>query len=248
VRRRGQVVAALVLVTGALATPPARGRTVAAPRDLPASGLGLELAFDPLLLLELSYAHRLNDVLGEHDLTIGGATAAPLYLLGGLDAWELTLGASLEVPLWRWLGVTVGLATSLATTENADGSLVAWGLELAVLPGLYGDQWFAALQVAWRPTLATHITHSQRTRDAFDDRYPDGTPTGARIAGPEDGWYGFPSHRWVVGLAGGVTFRRRVTLYGGGGVDATVSDQGLFLYPGAGLFPFYGQLGVVIHW
>jgi len=226
----------------------AAARPVATPRALPVNGLGLELGFDPQLMFEARYGRRLPDLVGEYDLTLEASVGAPLYLFSGIDAFEFTLGAASEIPLHGRFGVTLALATSLATTENTLGRLVAWGLELAVLPGFFAERWFVALNLAWRPTLATRIEHSDYARDAFDDRYPEGTPSAEQTAGPRDGWYGFPVHRWVVGLVGGYSFGRRVTLYSGGGIDAMAQDPGYFSYPAIGVLPIYAQLGACVHW
>ena len=243
-----RILASSVLLATLGALAPAAARPVAAPRELPLNGLGLELIFDPQLMFEARYARRLPDVMREYDLTLEASIGAPLYLFSGMDAFEFTLGASSEIPLRGRFGITIALATSLATSENTLGRFVAWGLEVALLPGFYAARWFLALNLAWKPTLATHIEHSSYTRAAFDDRYPEGTPPAQQTSGPEDGWYAFPVHRWVAGLVGGYSFGRRVTLYSGAGISSMAQDPGFFSHPSLGVLPFYAQLGVCIRW
>ena len=235
------VMLAVLLVAGGSA----RARVLGDARDVPTDRVSLELQNDPVLLLEAGYGHDWPEL---RQLQLEAALTVPLLNIHRLDDFELSLGASLE--LWRrgrW-GLRGGLFGSVAFTSNAAGDFAALGLELVLAPGYFDERWFLALDLRVRATVAAHLSHSDRVRDTFDERYPEGTPEAGRINGPRDGWVAFPATRYVVGLAGGYTIARRVTVYGAGGLDILPAAEGVFFGPGISVIPFYGILGAAVHW
>lgn len=228
-----------VLSSNALAQP------LISSKNITKQSLSLEFSMSPAFLIEFAYY---NNVFKKNDVMLLTTLGSPIFLIKEFDSFRLETGA---YTTWWERGnfsLAGGIFTTLATNENISGKFIAWGLEIVMQPGYYDKKWFAALNLVWKQTMATHIKHSEYVKSAFDDRYPADTPPEKMIDGPKDGWYGTPAKRWVSGLIGGYKIRKAITLYLGGGIIYTPNKQDIFLFGDVGLIPFYAQLGIIYHW
>lgn len=207
------------------------------------AALGIQAT--PTLGLELSYGVR-RPLRWRGALTPRAALGTPLANLGDGRSWDATLGVDWFAPVWRELGVTAGASAWLGSARTVRADMVALGSELRVLPGWYAPRWALALGLAYRPSLATHMTHRAAAKAAFgDDRYPDGTPTRTPFDGPRDGWYRGTAHTMTIGVDAGGVIRRRVGVYGGAGFLGQ-AGAGLVSFPDVAQLPFYVRAGVSV--
>jgi len=222
----------------------AAARPTGQPLDLRPNRLALEVGAQPSLALELSYGRRFSHVVGRTHVTPVVALGFPVAGVVDGRTWNADIGASWMVPLWRELGVTANAALTLATARNPNAELAGLGLELGALPGWYSARWFAAAELTYLPSYATHVRHRAAARETFQDRYP----AMASDAGPRDGWYGGSAHRLRVGVQAGLSIRRRAGFYVAAGYGLSATALGLVAFPDVGLLPFYARLGVLAAW
>jgi hypothetical protein len=247
--RRGTGSVGLALATAILGLVGTSGSASAAPIAEPTlvrrHQLGLGLHASPTLGLELSYGARVP-LRWRSALTPRVALGAPLANVGDGRSWDASVGADWFVPVWRELGVTTGASAWLGSARTVRADMAALGVELRVLPGWYAPRWALALAVAYRPSIATHVTHRAAAKaDYGDDRYPTGTPASERFDGPRDGWYRGTAHTMMVGLEAGGVIRRRVGLYGGLGFLAQ-AGAGIVAFADVAQLPFYARTGVAV--
>ena len=244
-KRRHHGLAGLVLALGMLVGTSAAAAPVAEPTLVRRHQLALGLQATPTLGLELGYGARLQRRL-RSAVTPRVALGAPLANVGDGRSWDATLGADWFVPVWRELGVTTGASAWLGSARTIRADMVALGGELRVLPGWYAPRWALALDVTYRPSLATHVSHRSAAKASYgDDRYPAGTPAGARFDGPRDGWYRGSAHTTMIGLEAGGIVRRRIGIHGGFGFLAQ-AGAGIVTFPDVAQLPFYARSSVSV--
>lgn len=222
-------------------------QTVVYPCANPRNNFSFELSMNPAFFIECGYHRRIADIAGKPVL-IHATLGSPLFLLKEFDSFRFGLGGSVKWIEQGRFDLFGGLFTSVATNESVNGKFVAWNLMLTVLPGYYYKNWFTALELAWKPTMATHITHSGYAKAAFDNRYPDSTPPDKMTKGPKDGWYSTPANRIMGGLMGGYTIGQSYTIYLKGGINYTPNKFNIFMFGDIGVIPYYVNLGVIRHW
>lgn len=231
--------AAVLLGTSAVAAPRAE------PTQVRRHELGVGLHAAPTLGLALDYGVRLPQ-RWRSALTPRAALGAPLATVANGRSWDAALGLDWFVPVWREIGVTTGASAWLGSARTVRADMVALGGELRVLPGWYAPRWALALDVAYRPSLAVHMTHRAAATAAYgDDRYPAGPPASERFDGPRDGWYRGAAHTMMVGIEAGGVIRRRVGIYGGVGYQAQAGG-GIVTFPDVAQLPFYARTGLAI--
>jgi hypothetical protein len=226
---------------GALAQP------VAGMKEISRQNISFELSMSPAFLGEFVYHYRLDNIFKDNDVVLHTTLGTPLFLIKELDSFRIGGGASIKYGEWGNFTAVAVISTSLATSENVNGKFIAWGLGFALQPGYYKEKWFIGLNLAGKQSLMTHVKHSNYARSVFEGRYPEGTPPENMIIGPKDGWYRTPAQRWQTGLVAGYKISKSITLYGGGGIDYTPNEHGIFMFADVGIIPFYGQIGVVYH-
>ncbi len=206
-----------------------------------------EASMDPAFVVEGGYHYRIDNVIAGKSLLIHSLVKTPLFLLKEFDSFQFGFGGSVKLVERGKYGLVGGLFTSIATNENVNGNFIAWGFKLNFLPGFYSENWFAVFDFAWKPTLLTHITHSNYVKDSFKDRYPTGIWADEMIDGPKDGWYSTPANRLMAGILAGYTISKSYTIYINGGINYTPNDFGIFMFGDIGIIPYYLKLGMVYH-
>ena len=249
-----RILAAAALCVGAavgmtVASSPASAAPTAGSVIMPnPHQLGLEVGADPGLGLELSYGYRIADLVRHSSLVPTATFGFPIPGVADGRTFDASLGASWIIPFYRGVGGGVGMTATtaffLSSAQTSNANLVGLGVDVGVLPGYYHDKGFIALALGYRPTLTTSVIHRQLSHDTFTNRYPGSSAT---EEGPQDGWYGLTGHSLRVGVEGGGTIAERVTLYAGGGLQASPSRLRLFYAPDVGIIPFYARAGVATH-
>ncbi len=216
------------------------------PDDAPAENLAaLRVGLEPVPLIELGYTR--TDLFRAGTQRFGGGVAlgAPLLLIPEFSDFRLSAGLSTSFALSRSFRVASGLAAFWATADDTTARSHAFGIEAGVSPRYAPESFYVGLPVRLRSTLLLHLSHFELMRDAYDDRYDNGstnTPAGEeRIDGPRDGWYGLPAWRVFVGLEGGFT-ASNIAFNAGAGTWFTPQEQGLFFSPETGQIPLYFEL------
>ncbi len=104
------------------------------------------------------------------------------------------------------------------------------------------ESFYLGLPIRLRGTAFLHLSHFELMRDAYDDRYDNGSTNTKggeeRIDGPRDGWYGFPAWRVFTGFEGGFS-ASNLAFNASAGVAFAPQEQGLFISPETGQIPFY---------
>jgi hypothetical protein len=245
--RSGRVrrIGCIALAATVLGSPWAQAAPTAEPTTVRGHQASLGLHATPTLGLETSYGRRLR-LRWRSALTPRASLGFPLANVADGRSWDAALGTDWFVPVRRELGVTTGASAWLGSARTARADMVALGAELRVLPGWYAPRWVLALAFAYRPALATHVTHRALAKAAFgDDRYPVGAPEDARVDGPRDGWYRSMAHTLAVGLEAGGLIHRRISLYGGCGL-LTPAGTKIVSFPDVAQLPFYARAGVTV--
>lgn len=178
---------------------------------------------------------------GEHGVVVGAGydrvvTVADQPVVAGVDVTlapgapdDVRVEAGLLTPVLahgRWR-VLAGVAAVATHTNDDLARMVSLGTDTVVLAGRYTRAWFAAGELGFQWSFATHVTHSNDYRMLV---YPDA----------RDGWYGNTAALLRAGVQAGVTF---------GGNDLVVragmvrDDSGH-----APLLPIYATLGYDRRW
>lgn len=213
------------------------------PDDVPAQNLGaLRVAMEPVPLVELGYTRPA--LFHAVDQRIGGgiALSAPLLLIPDFSDFRLSAGLSTSFTLSRKFRLASGLTAFWATADDTTARAHAFGFEAGVSARYAPESFYLGLPIRLRSTAFLHLSHFELMRDAYDDRYDNGstnTPAGVgRIDGPRDGWYGFPALRVFTGFEGGFS-ASNLAFNASAGVSFAPQEQGLFISPETGQIPLY---------
>ncbi len=158
---------------------------------------------DALVTLGLGYTRGIALPRIRRSLMVGGSFSMPMTRP---DFGDFEVGVSVRMDAVRARGFALPLAhgVSLVRTRNElfDGvGLATW---LASYPGYYRPRWFAAAEVRWDQTWASHIRHRAPYGTVI---YPDAV----------DGWYAVPTWAMRFGLrAGGLVHPRLEIMLRGG--------------------------------
>ena len=209
--------------------------------DAPATHeVAAAFAFDSTFVAQARYAHGLADAVGQADLQAGLTITAPLFTGALLSDGKLALDVATVLPIEGRFALQLDAGTALARAKDVRATLVGWSVEAGVHPGVYWQRARLTLDVAYRPTLATHIRHASVATDAFDDRYP-----GAR-GGPQDGWYRGTSSRIGLGASGALASKQGLFAAAGGGWSRLLGP--LPSFPDIGVLPFQTWVQAGVQW
>ncbi|MBV1862195.1 MAG: hypothetical protein KUG77_27500 [Nannocystaceae bacterium] len=162
---------------------------------------------DALVTMGLGYTRGIALPRIRRSLMVGGSFAMPMTRP---DFGDFEVGANVRMDAVRARGFALPVAqgVSLVRTGNElfDGvGLMTW---TATYPGYYRPRWFAATEVRWDQTWASHLRH----RAPYDTViYP----------GAVDGWYAVPTWAMRYGLRAGGLVHPRVELMLRGGYQQT---------------------------
>ncbi|MCA9628972.1 MAG: hypothetical protein KC766_14935 [Myxococcales bacterium] len=214
---------------------PANAQPIAASPLENANRAGSGFGWDQTWVLTLGYSRGVDQLVGLDGVQVDAGLALPLTQIPRANAFKLWLGGQ---RFWSAPGfglVTASHLTSVLTSDPT-GRKLGLGGELSLRPGYYAADWSVALEVAGRLALSTYIWHSERVRDLYAERYPDGS--GAED-GPQDGWYWLPAARYHLGVAGGWLPSRSFELSGVIGFDYSPQVEGVIDNASIGGVPFY---------
>ncbi len=242
-----RLIAIFILIVFLFCSNSAFSQTILFPNASTRQNFSLQMSANPVFFIEAGYHYRFDNVIAGKSVFIHGVIGTPLFLMKEFDSFRIGLGGSVKWIEHGGFALVGGLFTSIATNENVNGNFIAWNFKLNLLPGYYSENWFAALDLAWKPTISTYINHSNYVKEAFKDRYPDSTPANEMIDGPEDGWYSTPANYVMAGMLAGYTLRHAYTIYVNGGIKYTPNDLGIFMFGDIGVIPYYMKLGIIYH-
>lgn len=231
----------LPLLALLLGSQPARAQAEDAGTSVPPVGVVVvQMALEPHLVMSLGYLRAVGPRRERLDLGVGASLKVSPYLLGR-GAGRLSL-----VTAGRWVansgwGVAAASEAYLARGRNRSGTIHGIGLELRSAPGYYGERWGVAADLGWQATLVSHVRHSAEAREAFEDRYADGTSGGD---GPVDGWYGSTAHRARLGLEATRSLADGASLRVAAGSRFSLQRQGILLGFAHGQVPVYLEASV----
>lgn len=236
--------ALLVWVGLQLAAVPANAQPIAVAPLENANRAGVGLGWDPTWLVTLGYSRGLDSVLGIEGAQVDFGLGLPLTQIPRANAFKSWLGGQ---RFWSAAGFGVVTATHLTwvLANDATGSKLGFGGELSLRPGFYDDRWSAALDLAGRLALSTYIAHSDRVRDLYAERYPDGSGAGD---GPQDGWYWLPAAHYHLGIAGGWLASKALEFSGVIGFDYSPQVEGVIDNASIGGVPFYIRMEGGYRW
>lgn len=244
---KGRLLALATVLALVFATRPARaeGVPVLVTGEIPAARVWLTPGWDPTLTLALGYSRTVAPTPAWFALQADAFLRLPLILASNLDAWQLAGGASVACLRSSGWGVVARIHPSLTVAHDVTGTKLGVGVGLAAQPGFYGRRFSVAVDLAWSPTLATRMWHSEAVRDLYRDRHGPGGPA---EGGPRDGWYRTTAQRFRVGLAGGVRFLALWAVHASAGFAYTPQHAGILINPPVGPLPFYADLGAEYRW
>jgi len=222
-------------------------QTIIYPSASSRQSFSFEMSGNPAFFIEGGYHYRIDNLIAGKSVIIHAIVGAPLFLLKEFDSFRFGLGGSVKWVKRGRFGFVSGLFTSISTNENVNGNSISWNFKLNILPGYYSENWFLALDLAWKPTIATNIKHSNYVKAAFKERYPDDTLKYAMIYGPKDGWYYTPANRLMAGMLAGYTISGSYSIYINGGINYTPNNFGILMFGDIGVIPYYLKLGMVYH-
>ena len=206
----------------------------------------LRLGMEPVPLLELGYTRPKLFRISDHAFDVGAALAAPLLLVPDASDLRFSAGVASSWELARVVQLTSGFSTFWATADDTTARSHAFGIEAGAGVRYAPGGFYLGLPVRLRSTLLLHLDHSELIRDAYGDRYDNGstnTPvSGDRIDGPHDGWYGWSAWRVFLGLEGGFSVSS-VAFNAGAGTFLSPQEQGLFFSAETGQIPIYLEIG-----
>ncbi|MCB9588380.1 MAG: hypothetical protein H6718_23430 [Polyangiaceae bacterium] len=209
-----------------------------------ANRAGFGFGWDPTWLVSLGYSRGLDTPLGVSGTQLDAGLALPLTQIPRANAFKIWLGGQ---RFWNTpgFGMATGSHFTLVLANDATGKKLGLGGELSLRPGYYHQRWSLALELAGRLALSTYIAHSDRVRDLYRNRYPDGS---GGAEGPQDGWYWLPAARYHVGVAGGWLASERLEFSGVLGFDYSPQVEGAIDNPSIGGVPFYIRTEGAYRW
>jgi len=163
----------------------------------------------------------------------------PVTLLGDFSSAKINLGISSVVYSKEIWGIGATADLSLASGENSMGSLYAPGFSLGLQPGIYKDKWYAAFDFRYSNTPVVYLKHSDYMKNFFTD-IPGVNP-------PENGWYLSGNSRYAVGLTGGYTFSKKLSVTGSIGALLISQKQNIVSFAMAGIVPIYMPVNLTYH-
>jgi hypothetical protein len=211
---------------------------------------GVGAGLEPELVMSLGYAYRFGELTTGLQVQIGAGVAVPPYRLGngsgrisGLVAidWQPSTQHSAS----RW-GGRLALLPYYARNQNEAGTMDGLGLELRLMPLHRGNRWTNGVDLGWQGTLLTHIRHSNRVWNTFQERYPG--VANSNFPGPIDGWYGATVQRFRLGYSVGRRLGQYVNWQFSAGSLVSLQQQGILLSFAHGQIPLYLETDFVVGW
>jgi hypothetical protein len=204
-------------------------------------------SLEPHLVLSVGFLNRIAQRDRGAGIGLGAGVRFPPHLVRSASGRIHLMGTG----GWSGEGPWEGSVTSyvyLSRNRNRAGTMHGIGVEVRAQPGHRGERWSAAADLGWQGTLATRITHGPAARDAFEERYPEGSPSPENADGPVDGWYRFPAQRFRVGVTTTRALNDRTDLQLGVGALFNRQRQGLVLSFAHAQVPAYVEAGLRAAW
>lgn len=201
--------------------------------------IGMEFNARGMASLQVFYAYSLNE-----DTRLRASAEIPLFLSQAsrsMDSFRFEAGADCYIPLYGKAGILTEGSVFFSGQKQVLGRFRTFGVEAALIPGLYGNSGYFGLDAGVRYNVATRLEPSAYVDEAFEQIDSIG-PKGRQASG---GWMWNPALRFKLGAAGGFGVGKRSFMYVRGGVVFTPSefDVSFSGFP-IGLLPFYMDLGM----
>jgi hypothetical protein len=129
--------------------------------------------------------------------------------------------------------------------HNRAGVLNGLGFDLRASPVNNSKKWIKGFDLGWQYTLFTHIKHSKKTTDTFEDRYPENSK---KMEGPKSGWYGATANRFRLGFVASKVIGTHLHFQLGLGSLISVQKQGIAIGFAHAQFPFYLESLLAYKW
>lgn len=160
-----------------------------------------------------------------------------------IDTWRVDTGVSAEIFRANRIGIRSRFNLFLIRHNQVLGTFYPAGFDLQMEPVYHLENGYIGIQLGWHQVIATHITHSEYSKSAFDNIYDK---NGELIdLSPKDGWYGDTGSALKAGFEWSYPFADGFEMFLDSGLISFTSPYtGLLDSMMAGQVPFYFDIAI----